>query len=99
MLGPEVEWYPAGETTGAVAEGEQLRPLRRLEREQHPRLARVVADHVAELVEDTGGSVAGVDAEPHLLRLLGDLEGRHVDRDQLRLTLLVVDARLDDEHA
>src|SRR4029079_1952391 len=81
------------------AELERARGFGRVARERDFRLARVGAHDVAELAQDAGRRLAGVDLEPHLARRYVGGELGDLDRDQLGLALLVVDPALEDEHA
>src|SRR5438105_3897928 len=81
------------------AELQELRPERGDEIDVHGQLAGEVADDAGELANHAGRGAARVDLEPYLAPLRHSLERRHLERDQLRLALLlVVDAALDDEH-
>src|SRR5581483_557948 len=78
---------------------EGLRPGRRLQREHDLRLSGELADDVAELAERPGAGLARVDLQRDRARRDVRLELGDLDRDQLRLPFLVVDAALEDEDA
>ena len=52
-----------------------------------------------ELADHSGARLPRVDPQAHVLPLGDRLEGRDVERDQLRLALLVIDSALDDQDA
>ena len=79
------------------AEREHLRPRRRLEVEHDGRLARKAAHDLGELAHDARVRAARVDAQAHLPALRRRLERGHLERDELRLAVLVVDAALDEQ--